>query len=241
MLKLIKNNNTLSCYGGRLEYLIGLSEKADVNACFSLGMIYFGGVCKAQDFKNCSSHASCSEFETICSTGKDLKKSFEYISKAAEQGHHSAQFALGYMYQLGKGVVKNNKEAFQWYEKAAVQGYLPAQGVLGDIYYLGLLGFPQDNDKAFVWYKKAREQGDLAAQWNLSKMYSDGLGTKQNLDKSIEYMDKATSDHIPLMPMYYLTLGLRKNLIEAYKMFIIASVFTDPLTVPKEIAATTRR
>ena len=41
--------------------------------------------------------------------------------KAAAQGDAKAQYALGVLYDNGKGVPKNNAQARVWWEKAAVQ------------------------------------------------------------------------------------------------------------------------
>ena len=47
----------------------------------------------------------------------------EWYRKAAKQGHASAQTNLGVMYQLGRGVEKNEQKAAEWYIKAAEQGH----------------------------------------------------------------------------------------------------------------------
>ncbi|NOR73090.1 MAG: hypothetical protein GQ467_04385 [Mariprofundaceae bacterium] len=50
--------------------------------------------------------------------------------KAADQGHASAQYYLGVMYDKGKGVTRDDKEAAKWYRKAADQGHASAQRYL---------------------------------------------------------------------------------------------------------------
>lgn len=58
------------------------------------------------------------------STGanKDLKKAFDWWTKAAEQGHSFAQDSLARCYYHGEGVEKDLKEAGKWWSKAADQG-----------------------------------------------------------------------------------------------------------------------
>ena len=46
----------------------------------------------------------------------------KWYRKAAEQGLANAQFALGNMYEQGRGVPQNTSEALQWLRKAEVQG-----------------------------------------------------------------------------------------------------------------------
>ena len=57
----------------------------------------------------------------------DFKEAAKWYRKAAEQGHVSAQYNLGYMYHSGKGVTQDYGEAVKWYRKAAEQGEAEAQ------------------------------------------------------------------------------------------------------------------
>jgi TPR repeat protein len=53
---------------------------------------------------------------------KDDTKAFERYQQAAEQGHASAQAALGSMYRKGAGVAKDEAKAIAWFRKSAAQG-----------------------------------------------------------------------------------------------------------------------
>ncbi len=61
----------------------------------------------------------------------------------AEQGHATAKFNLGIMYDTGRGVPQDYAEAARWYRKAAEQGYAEAQYNLGTMYEKGR-GIPQN-------------------------------------------------------------------------------------------------
>jgi TPR repeat protein len=50
--------------------------------------------------------------------------------KAAEQGDAEAQCALGYMYEVGRGVPQNYEEAERWYLLSAAQGRVCSQAHL---------------------------------------------------------------------------------------------------------------
>ena len=41
----------------------------------------------------------------------------------ADKGDRDAQYHLGYMFQTGTGVAKNNEKAHYWYSKAAQNGH----------------------------------------------------------------------------------------------------------------------
>jgi hypothetical protein len=83
----------------------------------------------------------------------------------AEQGVAKAQVNLGFMYDLGKGVLQDYAQARKWYRKAAEQGVAVAQYNLGVMYRHGH-GVPKDYVQAHMWYNLAAAQGDKnAAKW----------------------------------------------------------------------------
>ena len=52
----------------------------------------------------------------------------------AEQGFSRAYASLGWLYQKGYGVLKNNKTAIKWYLKSIGQGHYGDANYLGDLY-----------------------------------------------------------------------------------------------------------
>ena len=77
---------------------------------------------------------------------------------AAEDGEAFAQYALGFMYDIGRGVPQDHTEAARWYRMAAEQGGTGAQYQLGHMYRYGS-GVTQDNLRAHTWYNRAAAQG----------------------------------------------------------------------------------
>jgi TPR repeat protein len=57
---------------------------------------------------------------------RDYTTAWELWRPLAEEGQDSAQGYLGYMYETGKGVPRDDEEAVEWYRKAAEQGNAPA-------------------------------------------------------------------------------------------------------------------
>ena len=49
-----------------------------------------------------------------------------------EQGFSRAQFMLGFMYEHGRGVARDDANAVTWYRRAADQGNATAQCNLGE-------------------------------------------------------------------------------------------------------------
>ena len=95
------------------------------------------------------------------------------VEKLAYRGVAEAQYKLGVMYDIGKGVPKDDAKAVEWYEKAAAQGHAEAQYNLGLIYYGGD-GVPKDAAKALMWLQKAAAQGNVNAQNFLRLLYEEG-------------------------------------------------------------------
>lgn len=89
----------------------------------------------------------------------DYQAALEEFHPLAEKGHAEAQYKLGVMYDVGKGVSKNDAEAVSWYRKAAEQGYVSAQYALGVLYYNGE-GVPQDYEQVYAWFDIVASQGD---------------------------------------------------------------------------------
>ena len=58
------------------------------------------------------------------------KLDFDELQKLADQGNADAQFYLGVMYAIGRGVAQDERKAVEWFRKAAAQGHEGAKKVL---------------------------------------------------------------------------------------------------------------
>ena len=70
-------------------------------------------------------------YEGIFEKNEDL--AFTYAQRAAQSGLATAEFAMGYFYEIGLYVPINLKESRSWYEKAAEHGNKDAAGRVGEI------------------------------------------------------------------------------------------------------------
>jgi uncharacterized protein len=109
----------------------------------------------------------------------------------AEQGDVGAQFNLGFLYSIGKGVPQNYKEAVKWWRKSAEQGDADAQFGLGSMYFKGT-GVLQDYVMAHIYWNIAAVSGHETAINNRgiveNKMTSSQLAEAQKLAR--EWMRK---------------------------------------------------
>ena len=69
----------------------------------------------------------------------DYEKAVEWFEKGARKGDGRSQYALGYCYHFGKGVVRDFEEAVKWYKKAVRRGESNAQQMLEDMRRNGLM------------------------------------------------------------------------------------------------------
>lgn len=156
-------------YASALRAWRPLAEGGDASAQFGVGVIYDeGGDGVAQDFALAAA----------------------WYSKAARQGLAEAQFNLGHLYRLGRGVEADPRQAVAWYLKAATQGLASAQYNVALSYETGS-GAGQNYTVAAKWYRRAAEQGDLDAQLGLAALHRYGLGMPEDRDKAIEWYERA--------------------------------------------------
>jgi len=87
-------------YKTAFDELKPLAEQGDVDAQFSLGVMYQEGKGVIQDYK----------------------EAVKWYTKAAEQGDAYAQGALAYMYRYGEGVLQDNVYAHMWGNIASSNG-----------------------------------------------------------------------------------------------------------------------
>ena len=150
----------------------------------------------------------------------------------AQRGDALAQTWLGWLYEQGQGVVKDEAEAVQWYRKAAAQGNDDAQKNLGVLYTEGR-GVAQDAYEAVRWYRKAALQGNASAQHNLGVLYTEGHGVVQDDATALQWYRKATlQGHAPaqyaLGRWYEQGKGVAQDIAEAQLWYAKAAETYPP-------------
>ena len=118
------------------------------------------------------------------------QEAFELAQKNAINGIASDWEALGWFFQGGIGVAKDEKEAVKWYTKAAEQGEATGQRLLGWCYANGT-GVAKDEKEAVKWYWKAAEQGEATGQRLLGWCYANGSGVAKDEKEAMKWYTKA--------------------------------------------------
>lgn len=116
-----------------IEEIQKLAESGDAAAQAKYGSIYFLGD-QYKPLPN-ARFKTRKQYEAISylldGVTKDVKKSTEWMLKAAEQGYVDAEVFMAAMYDRGLGVSQSGSEATKWYTKAGEHGNEMATAVLG--------------------------------------------------------------------------------------------------------------
>ena len=182
-----------------IKRLLQAADKGDVEAQFTLGVMYQEGDGVKQDYLEALTwftKAADQNFPLACSklglfynngwgVSQDYAECIKWWRRAAELGLEIAQANLGMMYYQGQGVAQNYVEAAKWYRAAAEQGVPIAQFNLANLYREGK-GVPRDCAEAIKLYSQVAEQGDLDSQTMLAVMYMDGEGVELHYELALK-------------------------------------------------------
>jgi len=132
---------SLSQADGLFDFQMKLAEKGNAEAEFKVGEMY----------------------ETGFGVKQDMKEAENWIKKAAEKGHETANFKLLYWDLEKNGVTSSNKAGLASLQAKANEGNPQAQYYVGKMYSRGV-GLKKDPDQAISWLNKAAFVGVLEAE-----------------------------------------------------------------------------
>lgn len=119
------------------------------------------------------------------------EQAFYELLPLAEAQDAAAQYLVGGLYLIGKGVPQDPNEARKWLARAAQNGHAEAAMALGDMAARGFFAGKPDPAQALVWYRRAAEQGVAAAQNNLGIAMAAGKGTSRDLKGALHWLERA--------------------------------------------------
>ena len=192
-----------------ISLLTRAAENNDLEAIRTLASIYDAGCDVARDQNHAMElYRKAAEIgdtdamsivgNHICKTAAEgdadeLAKGISYLRKSVLAGNIDAVLGLAHAYEKGIGVEYNKEMAIELYERAAEKGSLYAMDVMG----MYLCNCRQDDidevTRGFTYIKKAAEGNNPSALANLALSYETGFCVEQNIDKALEYYDKAAS------------------------------------------------
>lgn len=118
-----------------------------------------------------------------------IEKALECYNIALENDNLSAALPLGWFYEDGIGVEKDEKKAFEYYKQAYEDSNPDSIFSLGRMYYLGR-GTEENDSEAFNLFLEASQNGYKSANCFLGSMYGFGVEgvVEKNFDKALEYL-----------------------------------------------------
>lgn len=116
---------------------------------------------------------------------KKYSEALPWLQRAATLKNGYANYLLGFMYDKGQGVNKDQAKGFGYFLKGAEQGDINAMIRAGNGYRFGW-GTSADIVSAREWYQKAANAGDVEALLNMGDSYYSG----SNPDEIIEWFEK---------------------------------------------------
>lgn len=119
-----------------------------------------------------------------------LEERFNTQLLKAEQGDTKAQYAIGEMYEKGRGTERNQAKAFQWYIKSAKQENKKAAYKIGYGFLKGR-GISKNSGKALKWLRISAAKGYQRAEFYIGEIYEKGVGVLPDLDISLKWYKKA--------------------------------------------------
>lgn len=121
---------------------------------------------------------------------RDYRTAAAFWRPLAERGEVHAQTYLGYLYENGQGMPRDDVQAARWYAMAAAKNQVTALNRLGVLYATGR-GVPLDHGIAVGLFQRAEAQGYVAAQFNLGVMLESGDGLRRDLRQALSDLKQA--------------------------------------------------
>ena len=182
----------------------------------------------------------------------DFANARKYFEKASEDGNLVADWYLGHMYRLGRGVAHDDAKAFSYYsrvsdafdaderDKNRLRIMVDSLVRVGDYYRLGnkAAGVAQDFDRAIRIYRLAATYGHPAAQFALGDMQLEGQGLRQNAEQGLRWlMTAARKRHAPaeakLGDLYWKGEIVKRDRTRALMWYLLAQATTRPADSPE--------
>jgi TPR repeat protein len=96
----------------------------------------------------------------------DLPRAFRLFKSLAVDGNTGAQLNLGYFFDHGIGVRRNEAKALYWYRRSYVGGEASGANNIGTIYR-----DRGDHKQALVWFDRAIKAGSAEPRSKLPRFY----------------------------------------------------------------------
>ena len=157
------------------------------------------------------------------------KAAIDAFNHYAEWGNAVAQYKMGELYIIGKGVSKDVARGVRWLTKAAGNGNNKAMLSLASGYASGNYG-SKDMQKAIIWYTKSADYGDVQAQDELGRIYLKDKDVPNDFTEALRRFERAANQsssgqygYVGLGTIYAKGLGVAKNIEKSRGYYLTAT------------------
>ena len=181
----------------------------------------------------------------------DFERARKFFESASEDGNIVADWYLGHMYRLGRGVPRDDAKAFSYFSRVAdgfdadepdknrLRIMVDSLVRVADYYRTGspAAGIPQDFEHAIRIYRLAATYNHPAAQCALGDMQLKGEGMRQNAEQGLRWLMTAARKRYPpaeakLGDLYWTGEVVQRDRTRAIMWYILAQSTTRPGDAP---------
>ena len=178
VLENVLNDTSISSVS--LQEYLSLKLREGINFDYSMKKLASNGNAYA------SYELGCDEYYGNVTGKPRYGRALEYLKKAAEESHASANYMVGNIYIRGLVGNKSKEELEKGYKyliRAEELGNIAAANLIGNMYYEGIYPLEKDLEKAREYYEKASDANYVFALNNLGKIEE----LSGNIEKAYEY------------------------------------------------------
>jgi uncharacterized protein len=178
----------------------------------------------------------------------DYGRAHRFFSRASDDGNAVADWFLGHMYRLGRGVERDHAIAYSYYQRVA-EAYDPddedanrlriaidSQLHMANYIRIGVPSAgikPEPGRAARVYLRLASAYGHPGAQFALGEMYLEGNGVKKNHQQAMKWLTAAARKRHAgaqalLGDLYWGGKGVKKDHTRALMWYTLAAETAKP-------------
>ena len=155
---------------------------------------------------------------------------FERVENASRSGDIDAIALLGWFYDNGRYVQRDQVRAAQLYQRVA-RDNPSVQWRLGVMYDLGQ-GVREDPEQAVRYFRSAAAEDDANANASLAVMYANGRGVARDYAQAMRYYRRAaqlggSAGFLGVGLLYHYGLGVARSPSEAAAWYLAAHAMRD--------------
>jgi hypothetical protein len=177
----------------------------------------------------------------------DFARARKYFERASDDNNIVADWYLGHMYRLGRGVPRDDAKAFSYYGRVAdafdseesdqnrLRIMVDALVRVADYYRMGnkAAGVPQNFDRASRIYRLAATYGHPASQYALGLMAMRGQGMRKQPEQGLRWLLAAAKKRYApaeaaLGDLYWKGDIVRRDRTRAIMWYLLARSTTRP-------------